>query len=132
MPTATLPDVKALAIHHLGVIAGLAGGRVFGKFPTNPTYPLMRVRRIGGVPPDPRWLDAATLQIDVWADTEDASHDVAAAAVASIQDAVGVIDTGTVSGTITGVEVTQGVHEFPDEVRVKERHTATVLVYAHP
>ncbi len=131
MTTAVLPDIKALAIWHLDD-AGIAGGRVHGKFPTNPTYPLLRVRRIGGVPPDSRWLDGATLQLDSWAVTEGASQDLAAAAVASLQDAVGAIDTGQVTGVITGVEVTQGVREFPDEVRDKERHTATVIVYAHP
>ena len=131
MTTAILPDVEALAIWWLSDV-GITGGRVHGKFPTGPTYPLTVVHRGGGVAVDPRWLDRVSLQVDTWGDTQDEARDGSAAAFASLQDMAGFIDTGTVSGTVSGAEAGTGTRPFDDPDREKDRYTFTMLIYAHP
>ncbi len=131
MATPVLPDVEALAAFSLRA-AGITGGRCFWRFPTSPVYPLTVIQRIGGVPVDPRWQDRVTLQGDVWADTQEAARDGAAAAYASLQDMDGFIDTGTVSGTVSGAEAGSAPKPFPDPEREKDRYTFTMTIYAHP
>lgn len=131
MATPVLPDIEALAIDWLADAAIFTGG-VHGAFPTSPTYPLATVVRIGGPPPEPRWLDSATLQLDVWAATKAAARDTAATALARLLDMAGTIDTGTVSGVVTGVNVYQGLRWFPDEITEQPRYSCTVAVTAHP
>lgn len=126
-----LPDVEALAIRHLDD-AGILAGSFHGAFPDGPTYPVGTVVRIGGRPPLPRWLDTATLQVDVWADTKAEAFDGAATALASLVAMEGVIDTGVVQGVVTGVEVYQGLRWFPDPITEKPRYSCTVAVTAHP
>ncbi len=131
MPTPVLPDVEALAAFHLRS-AGITGGRCFWRFPTNPIYPLTVIQRIGGVPVDPRWLDRVTLQCDTWADTQEAAGDGSRSAYAALQDMDGFIDTGTVSGTVTGAEAGPAPRPFPDPEREKDRYEFTMTIYAHP
>jgi len=131
MPTPVLPDIEALAIWHLDDAAIVAGG-VHGEFPTSPTYPLATVVRIGGPPEEPRWLDKATLQLDVWGDTKAEARDKAATALASLLDMTGLVNTGTVTGVVTGVRVPQGLRWFPDPITEKPRYSCTVEVTAHP
>jgi hypothetical protein len=134
MPTAVLPNVEALIIFWLAGGAFAAGG-IHAEFPLEPTYPLLVVARIGGVPVDPRWVDAATLQIDAYGDTKQEAHDTAATAIArllDLNDTAGIIDTGDVSGIVTGVHVNSALPWLPDETREQPRYLATVTVTAHP
>lgn len=131
MPTPVLPDIEALAIWHLDAAAILTGG-VHGDFPTSPTYPLATVVRIGGPPTEPRWLDRATLQLDVWGATKAEARDTAATAIASLLDMTGLVSTGTVSGVVTAVGVMQGLRWFPDDITEQPRYSCTVTVTAHP
>lgn len=131
MATPVLPDIEAIAAFWLRS-QGITGGRCFWRFPTNPVYPLTVIQRIGGVPVDPRWHDRASIQGDVWADTQEAARDGAAAAYAALQDMSGFIDTGTVSGTVAGAEAGPAPKPFPDPEREKDRYTFTMTIYAHP
>jgi hypothetical protein len=44
----------------------------------------------------------------------------------------GVINTGSVSGTVTGAEAGPGPRPFDDPERDKDRYEFTMLIYAHP
>lgn len=125
-----LPDTEALVIWFLSD-ALIAGGRVYGSFPEAPTYPLAVVQRVGGNP-EPRWLDKADLQVDVWAATRAEARDSAANAFASLMTMEGAIDTGTVQGVVTGVLPGSGLRWLPDEDTEQPRYTFSVLVTAHP
>lgn len=61
-----LPDVEA-AVGKLLRDAGVASGRVYSSIPRTPTYPLLVVQRVGGVPAEKHKLDSASIQIDAWA-----------------------------------------------------------------
>jgi len=131
MPTPVLPDIEALAIWWLTDAAVVTGG-VHGEFPTSPTFPLATLVRIGGPPVLPRWLDRATLQLDVWGDTKAEARDTAATALASLLDMTGLVNTGTVHGVVTDVDVAQGLRWFPDPTNEQPRYSCTVMVAAHP
>lgn len=127
----TLPDIEALAIWKLAD-SFVTGGRVYDAFPPSPTYPLTVVQRIGGPAVVPRWLDQATLQIDVWGQTKEQARDEAATALSTLIDTEGTIATGQVSGVITGVQPGAGLRWFPDDETETPRYTFTVQVAAHP
>lgn len=70
--TVTLaPDAEALLSTFLRSrfeLVALVDSRVYTSIPSNPTFPLVRVTRIGGIPvfSRPLRLDVATVQVDVW------------------------------------------------------------------
>ena len=126
-----LPDVEALVIWKLNQDLVAVGG-VHGAFPTDPTYPLVVVVRIGGIPKIGRWLDDATLQVDIWADTKAEASDLAAIVFANLMETEGTLDTGEVSGTITGISPAGALRWSTDERNEIPRRTFTVGVTAHP
>lgn len=74
---AVFPDAEALTGAWLR--AG-TGWRAYSAIPSSPTWPLIRYRRIGGIPLDRRWVDRAALQFDVYADKlQSQAQDLAAA-----------------------------------------------------
>lgn len=61
------PDAEALvgSILRTANIEGV-GARVYSSIPKSPTYPLILVKRIGGIPAELHRLDRARVQIEVW------------------------------------------------------------------
>ena len=91
--------------------------------------------RIGGKPAEPRWLDRASIQLDAYGETKQQARDLAATANASLMDlndTDGVIDTGDVSGVVTGVLIESALPWQPDDTTDTARYLSTVTVYAHP
>ena len=60
--TDVMPDAESVASK---IIRAGTGGRVYSSIPSKPTYPLIVVQRLGGIPRTRR-LDAANIQVDVW------------------------------------------------------------------
>ncbi len=68
-----LPDAEKLTIGYLvGVpeVVAVVGSRVHTAVPTEPTYPLVVVRRFGGFDADEGVLDAARIQLDCYGNTK--------------------------------------------------------------
>lgn len=87
--TATFADVEAAVAH---VLRQVVTAPVYGQLPPEPPFPCVRVQRITGGPVAtvPLYLDAAYLQVDVFADSKGAGHsviDVCRVVVANIANA---------------------------------------------
>lgn len=118
MPLAVLPDALLIALKHLRAepeLQALVDERVYEIIPDGAVFPLVRVRRVGGVPVIPYRLDRARLQIEAWVPsleeggTEYQATQVARVAHAAIHTAPGAHD----DGVVTSVEDLVGF--FPDD-----------------
>lgn len=115
------PDLKAAAIKTL-ITAGIAGGRTYSTLPTSPTYPLILVKRIGGIPAHQRVLDTASLQIEAWGDSQKATFDVANAARTALLSMTSSTVTWTGGAAwITEVRQNLGYQDLSDPVTGKDR-----------
>lgn len=75
-----LPDLERVLSAFLRAqpeIADVYEGRVYTSIPANPTWPLLRLTRIGGVPllSNLLWVDRAMLQLDSWGGPKAQAHD---------------------------------------------------------
>lgn len=131
MANAALPDAVRIVVDHLET-ANLTGvaGRVYGfELPPSPTYPAVRVTRIGGANVVNEHFDAARLQIDVFGGTTEAAHDAMAAVRAELWDLEG---TNAATGVVTGIQELSGPGWLPDPRTERARWTWDVRLYAHP
>lgn len=71
MSNAVMPNIEAVCISALNS----AGIRASSSIPNEPTWPLVTLTRIGGVPAIRQKLDAANIQVDVWGPGEDSKLD---------------------------------------------------------
>lgn len=132
----TFVDAEAVistALRTAPLISAL-GTRVYSSIPKNPTYPLVTVKRIGGIPAERHALDRAQIQIDVWGDTKGSAHDVAAAARVKIHELEGTSFTMTdpaVTAFVTAVRDTIGLTWLPDVETARDRYMFAVTVYLH-
>lgn len=133
MPLAVLADAELVAITYLRSVAevsAIVGTRVFWEIPNAPTWPLLRVTRIGGTASVPRRLDAARLQLEAWASTKGAATTLARTAQAAMWEA-----RGTHAGAvISGVDDSLGLQWIPDDSSSPPRPRVlwSQILYLHP
>jgi hypothetical protein len=106
---ATFADVEAAVAHVLRLALTCP---VYGQLPPDPPFPCVRVQRITGGPVNtrPLYLDAAYVQVDVFADSKGAAHsvvDVCRVVVANIAN------EDTPFGWLTGARL-GGLNFAPD------------------
>ncbi len=125
----TFPDFEAIiaATLRAASITDL-GVRVYSSIPTNPTFPLVTVKRIGGSPRVRQYLDGANLQIDVWGGTKAQARDIAAACRTTIFLLEGTQVSSPVSAWISGVDDSLGLTWLPDQETGRDRYLFSVLV----
>lgn len=131
----TFPDAEALIgiILRAASITGLSS-RVYSSIPKAPTYPLITIKRIGGIPAERHRLDRARIQIDVWGNTKSEARDIADAARVAIFAAEGQTydETGTeMDGFITCVEDDLGLAFIPDPATARDRYVFGLAIYLH-
>jgi hypothetical protein len=126
-----VPDVVAHTRTHLladVTVTAQVGTRVYGfDLPATPTYPAVRIIRIGGAADFEGHIDSALVQVDVFGITREDSYDSAAAVRASLHGMAGSFSGEVVSKV---VEVT-GPGWLPDPQTERPRWTWDVRVYAH-
>ena len=126
------PDVEALCSEWL---REQLSARVYSTIPSNPVYPLMTVKRIGGLPADRARLDRANLQIDVWGNNKSEARDLADSARRQLHRMEGrIFSTGAgdvVNAVVTGVRDNLGMTWLPDPSSDRDRYIFGVSVYAH-
>ena len=127
-PTA-FPDTEAIAAKTLRD-ANITGSRVYSSIPKNPTYPLITVHRIGGLPAVRDYMDAANIQIEVWGGTKSEAFDAAAEARATLIELEGTSVTDPVDAWISAVEDSLGLSWQPDPLTGKDRYLFAVSIYA--
>lgn len=135
----TFPDAEAVVSWVLreADIEGL-GDRVYSSIPNTPTYPLIVVRRIGGVPAEIHHLDRARIQIDVWGEPatggKGQAHDIAADARVAVLEAEGqriASPPAPIGAFVTSVEDDLGLMFQPDPNTGRDRYLFGVSVYLH-
>ena len=132
MPAPILPDaVKIVADEIRSAGIGLIGTRVYGfRLPASPTYPAVRVTRLGGATAAANWLDGARLQIDVFGGTEEQAWDATAAVRSELADLDGKHIPGI--ATVTGIEELSGPGWLPDPTTQRARWTWDIRLFVHP
>jgi hypothetical protein len=106
-----------------------AGTRVYSSIPKSPTWPLITLQRIGGLPVDKHRVDRASLQIAVWGNTKAEAHDIAQEARVAILRMEGTTPNGAV---IAGVTDTLGMTWQPDNVTERDRYIFGMTLTLHP
>lgn len=131
MPLRLAADVEALVTGWLRAhpdIAALVGARVVTELPAQPTWPTLRILRVGGIADYPGWLDPASIQVEAWAATKESANDLARAALAALSDLPGT----HAEGVVTHVTQNLGLTWAPDEATDQPRYLFGVAVYTHP
>lgn len=126
-----LPDAEAIAFE---VLDG-EGLSAHGRIPDSPTWPLLTVQRLGGIPAERHWLDTARIQVSAWGgddrDTARAeARDLADAARAALHGAEGTA-VASAGAFVTGVEDDLGLAYLPDPQTGRDRYVFAVRLYAH-
>lgn len=140
MSLTLLPDISR-AVSELTraqpEFAALAGGRLYTVVPAEKTFPLGRITTIGGQASSrPYWLQTSIVQVDIWADTRAAAHQVAETVRSISQDRfVGVHHlSGGVDCVIAGV-TSGGLRESADTENPREGHhrvSFDLVITSHP
>lgn len=126
------PDAEALA----GAVlrSELACG-VYSSIPRNPTYPLVTLKRIGGIPAERHRLDFASIQVDVWGTSKTEARDIAAEARAALYGMEGtsyaLADNWPDDAVVSGVSDTLGLTWLPDQETSRDRYVFGVGLYLH-
>lgn len=124
-----LPDAELLTVNWLATVDEIANlyAHIGTRVPPDPVLPVIRVLRVGGVPAVRQHLDVARLQVDVWADSKQAAHDLARLAQSAIHELPGTHTEGVVTGVDDGV-----FRWAPDDDTGWAGYSFDVLVYLHP
>jgi len=124
------PDAEAVTSVALRA-AGLAvAQRVYSGIPKVPTYPLLVVQRLGGVPAERHHLDRARIQVDAWANSKDEAHDAAAEARVALHELEGTSVTSP-DAYITAVVDSLGLSWAPDPITDRDRYLFAVEIFLH-
>lgn len=129
-PVDLFPDAEAVASTALRA-AGIT--RVYSMIPKNPTYPLVIVRRVGGVPTTRHRLDTADLQFDAYGETKSAARLLAAQVRQAMMEAEATsVTVRTGNAYVTAVEDVMGMTWLTDPANLPiSRYTFTMRVFLH-
>jgi hypothetical protein len=126
------PDIEALCAEQ---VRETLSARVYSSIPRDPVYPLITVKRIGGVPAVRERLDSARLQLDVWGTSKSEARDLADQArvvLHGMESKVYSVTGGdAVNAVVTGVVDNLGLTWLPDPVTDRDRYIFGVVIYAH-
>jgi hypothetical protein len=135
--TADLEQIVSAHLRADAAVSALVETRVYTVLPSTKAFPLVRVVRFAGgqVIGNVRHLDAGVLQIDGWAATKIAAHDLVRACEDALEYLQGVVvdDNDERLGAISAVEFLS-FGDAPGEAftDAKHRYRADVRIYAHP
>lgn len=128
------PDSEAISGWSLRQ-ASIAGGRVYSSVPHTPTFPLVILQRIGGVPVERHRIDGPRLQFTVWGNSKSEAHDIAQQARVVLHGMEGtnftVAGGAPVNIFVAGVEDDLGMFWSPDPPTGRDRYIFGVRLYTH-
>lgn len=134
MTVHVLPDIEKIVIQwalNTAELDALFANRIYGAVPANPTFPLARITRIGGLPTSRLlWLDNALLQVDVWGGPKSTTRLCAETLRAhAAAELAGQHDDGMLTAVAVG-----GMTWLPDTSYdpAKPRYTFDLSVTFHP
>lgn len=108
------------------------GTRVYTTVPPNPTYPLLRVQRLGGTLTTSQHmgLDRARVQYDVWADTRKAAWRAADTVRSLLISSQG--KSFAPHGWVDGITETLGPFNLSDPDSKRVRYIGEVQILVRP
>lgn len=121
-------DIEKLIVEWLRsheAVSEKVGTRIYTEIPARPTYPLVTVKRIGGIPPVKGKLDQARLQIDIWAEKKYTAREVASVVQAALYD---LEDELVLNQRVSSVSDDLGLTWLPDPESGQPRYLFGVLV----
>lgn len=125
----SFPNAEGLAS---SVLRAALDCGVYSSIPAkNPQYPLVTVKRIGGVPAVRERLDMANLQVDVWGNSKKDALDIAQQARVVLMGMAGQTYSTPLPGFISDVRDSLGLAWLPDQESGRDRYVFGVNVYAH-
>ena len=130
-----LVDSEKLAIDFLKTqqeIIDLVATRVGSKIPSNPTYPLLVIRRLGGAQLVANHLDRARLQIDAWGSSADDKGGARLLAVTVQALFLQRMVRQHTLGVVTKVEELVGPNWQPDPTTSRARYVLEYAIESHP
>lgn len=114
------------------IIRNAIGTRVYSSLPKTPTYPLIIITRIGGVPLEEHQLDQASIQVRVWGENKKQALELAQAARVALHEGEAVTytvgDDWPVGGFIASVKDTTGISWAPDNDTERDGYVFGVSV----
>lgn len=122
------PDVEATVVAHLKA-ADVCQRRVSASVPSDPTWPLVTVQRVGGIVAVRRYLDRAAIQVDAWGDSKTEAYAAATAAYAALLDMEGQSFPAT-QVFVSSVDDELGFTWSPDPETSRARYLFRVAVHA--
>lgn len=123
------PDAEAVVTTYLRDYAGIEAP-IYGALPPDPDYPCVVVVRYGGIPRVRRYLDRASIQVDVWGGTKEEAYDLTATVHAALYDLEGEAIT-EYGAFVTAVDDDLGTTWLPDIVTGRSRYLFRVGVCLH-
>lgn len=132
---ATLPDVELVVVNYLRLVAAvdaLIDGRVFTVIPYAPTFPMLRVVRVGGAPlrDDPLRFDVAELELAAYGGSKADARRL----IDTARAALGLIETVTHPAAVV-IGAAFGEARYlpdPDFTPAKPRYILAAAVTIHP
>lgn len=131
----TIIDIESALVAWLRAdttITTLAAGNVFTVLPRQPTFPAVRLTRVGGAPPHDRPLthDQALVQLDAWGGTKAQAQQLVEACRTRVSDAYS-HDLG--AGIVVGRVSWSNLSYDPDNsyTPAKPRYRADFIVTHH-
>lgn len=129
--TALFPDLKRVAIQVL-IGADVNADKVYSSLPAEAgksiSWPIVVVRRLGGLPQNERWIDRANLQIEVWGANQKDCFDIWNIVRKTLLDAVG---TTVDNCVITNARVNLGPQDIPDPPTGRDRVIGGIALFGH-
>jgi hypothetical protein len=130
--TALFPDLKMVAIQVL-LNANINSKKVYSSLPSGAggsvSWPIIVLRRLGGLPMNSRWVDRGNLQIEVWAENQADTFDLWNQTRKALFDSVG---TTVNQCVITNARVILGPQDIPDPPTGRDRVIGGIALFGHP
>lgn len=127
-----MPDAEAVVST---LIRSTLGARAYSSIPRSPTYPLVLVRRYGGVPVTRMRLDSADIQIDVYGKSKSEARLLAQQVLTELKsqgEESATVTVSTGNAFVTGVTQIMGLTWMPDSSNVPiNRYVFSVRVFLH-
>lgn len=128
-------DAEDLVVRYLlgqSDVAALVAGRVHTDLPKNPTFPLIRVTRTGGLSPYPQHLDHPRVYLECYGTTKGEAHSVMRTARAAMR----LIVRAHPLGIVTSADEIAGPVWLPDDVApgapTRSRYIFSFALTTHP
>jgi hypothetical protein len=130
-PAVLLPDVESMVVAFLktnAAVDAIAGGRVYGELPPQPTFPAISILLVSDNVPIEWRLTGTWVQVDCFGSTRLEARTLARTAHSELVAWTGPVDGGVISDVSTLV----GVRHIGEPVDNRPRYQFSVRIHAHP